>query len=75
MPEKKCMDIANIIDGMSDEEKKFELWYLLREYHDNELKIPENSSTVDEYKEMVFKRDLNVAVNHIIEILGYELWG
>lgn len=73
--EEKWNELANKLDLLPKEERKFALWYLLREYYVTDLNIPENPQNVKEYQEMVFKRDLNVSVSHIIEILGFDLWG
>lgn len=70
-----CNQIANDIEEMDSFEKEFALWYLLREYYEKELRGIEEPKTVEEYKNMVFRRDVSVAVNHLIEILGFDMWG
>ena len=62
------------IDELTNREKTFALWLLLREYV-NRIEIPEHPNTVDEYKEYIVNRDLYGQTKILIELLSYELWG
>lgn len=62
------------IEEMDSWEKKCALWMLLRWYDANEMEVPMEPDTVKEYKEYVFMRDVKVTINHLIELLGFDIW-
>lgn len=62
------------IEEMDSWEKKCALWMLLRWYDAKEMEVPMEPDTVEEYKEYVFMRDVKVTINHLIELLGFDIW-
>lgn len=72
--EERFNELDKMVDGMEMEEKSFVLWLLLREYSEK-IDIPERIDTKEDYIKERFYNGIFVSCNHIIELLGYELWG
>lgn len=66
-------ELSEKVEQLSDTDKKFVLWLLLREYQAN-INVREHVDTVAQYREFVFNRNLHVSCNEIIEMLSFELW-
>lgn len=71
--QKHFNELANKLDELSDTDKNFVLWLLLREYQEK-IDIPKHTDTLEEYRKFVFNHNLSVSCNEIIEMLSYELW-
>jgi hypothetical protein len=71
--EEKFKKICEGLDNLSDDEKRFALWLLLRDYGDK-LDIPKEINTIEDFRKERFNRGLLVDCNELIDILSYELW-
>ena len=73
--EQRFNEIADKLKELSKDEKKFILWFLLREYgEENAKEIPERSDTLEDYRKEKFYRDLCCDCNNLFETLSFELW-
>lgn len=73
--EERFQEIDSEIETWSEDEKKFALWLLLRNFYNiNEKEIPKVVNTINDYSKDVFYRRLLVDCNEIIDILRFELW-
>lgn len=70
MPEEKCNELETMLKAIPDDEKKFILWYLLREY---ESECMEYANTHDndggEYARLTANKARDIEV-----LLCYDLW-
>ena len=65
--------IAEEIGMLSDEQKYFALWLLLKDYG-NKLDIPEQCITIEDYRKEKINRGLLVSCNELIDMLNWQLW-
>lgn len=73
--EQNFNEIAEKLESLSNDEKHFILWLLLREYSEENVKeIPERSDTIEDYRKENFYHNLCVECNDLIDVLRFELW-
>lgn len=65
--------LDNQIETWSKDEKNFVLWQLLKGYG-NDLEIPEDPKTIEEFRQERMNHELWVACSKIVDILQFELW-
>lgn len=71
--EQRFHELDAEIEKLSEDEKNFVLWLLLREYADK-LEIPEEINTIEDYRKEKVNHNLLVDCNELIDMLGFELW-
>ena len=71
--EERLRIIDDEIQKLSEYEKHFVLWLLLREYQDK-LDVPEHMDSIEDYRKYIVNHGLYVDCNAIIDVLGWELW-
>lgn len=65
--------LADNIDEMTDIEKKFALWYLLKDYSQAELNV-DSIDNKDDYMTSILKLQLKSSVDILVDILGYDIF-
>ena len=68
--------MADTVDRMSDHEKEFYLWLLLRWYEEKKLpgELPDNTDTRENFAVKVMIENIIKAAKEMEEILCYDLW-
>lgn len=65
--------LDNQIETWSKDEKNFVLWQLLKGYG-NDLEIPEDPKTIEEFRQERMNHELWVACSKLVDMLNFELW-
>ena len=71
--EQRFHELDAEIEKLSEDEKNFVLWLLLREYA-AKIEIPEHIDTIEDYRKEKVNHNLLVDCNELIDMLGFELW-
>ena len=72
--EERFTELDNMIESMTELERKFVMWQLLKRYKDS-ISMPEHLDTIEDYRKERVNRDLLVSCNSLIDMLFWELWG
>lgn len=68
--EERFKKICEELEKLSDDEKRFSLWLLLRDYADK-LDIPKETNTIEDYRKQKVNHDLYVDCNELIDMLSF----
>ena len=74
MYEEKYSKLINELDALSNLEKKYALWYLLKEYYDNECKNIENPETLLENIKNNVNNKTKENIKKILDMLYCDIW-
>lgn len=73
LTEARFVRLDNQIETWSKDEKNFVLWQLLKGYG-NDLEIPEDPKTIEEFRQERMNHELWVACSKLVDMLNFELW-
>lgn len=75
MDKKRCIELSEQMDELSDIERKFILYYILPDFiKETEEYIKKEAETKIELLARMKAREHLIAAKEIKEMLGYELW-